>query len=469
MRGWGGGIEKNHSSSKKLVLSLVAISFLSSYSYATTVSSAETSTKTISNSNNTVAIQNNGSIIIPTDNGNKNKQAILFQQGSSTSTFLNQGTLQGGSNAASVQLSSNNQNGVTIETFKNEGIIGNGSSKFAITVWGSSDNKSSITNFSNSGTISSKGGEAIYFGNTNIKTFSNERLIQGDRGINVADGTTIDNFSNSGTIHGINNRGINIGIIPRQNHDEPIAGVNIKTLTNSGTIKNDNTGNGIRVGYATIDNFSNSGLIQGNSIAGGLYTTNANIKTLTNSGTIINNGTLQPSSSASVSSGTFLIYSTIENFTNTGSTSGIMGVNLAQTTINNFTNQGTIESTSSNASAAGVNIMAIHGNPSTIDNLTNEGLIKSRAQGILVEIGNEIGTLTNKGTIDADLNGISFYDTGDFSGETVKLSKIILENGSSIKARRNGINLAGSSRSIEVDNIDVQKDATVSGDNAGIA
>lgn len=33
----GGGIEKNHScSSKKLVLSLVTISFLSSYSYATT-------------------------------------------------------------------------------------------------------------------------------------------------------------------------------------------------------------------------------------------------------------------------------------------------------------------------------------------------------------------------------------------------------------------------------------------------
>ncbi|MBK1963933.1 hypothetical protein F2N14_03025, partial [Campylobacter novaezeelandiae] len=33
----GGGIEKNHShTSKKLVLSLVTISFLSSYSYATT-------------------------------------------------------------------------------------------------------------------------------------------------------------------------------------------------------------------------------------------------------------------------------------------------------------------------------------------------------------------------------------------------------------------------------------------------
>ncbi|HHP0358954.1 TPA: beta strand repeat-containing protein, partial [Campylobacter jejuni] len=328
-----------------------------------------------------------------------------------------------------------------------------------------------IGTFNNSGTINShnnKVGIKIADGTT-IDNFSNEGLIQGGRGIDVADGTTIDNFSNSGTIHGINNRGINIGIIPPKNYNKQPAGVNIKTLTNSGTIKNDNTSNGIRVGYATIDNFSNSGLIQGNSNVGGLYTINAKIGTLTNNGTITNNGTLQPSIKTSVSSGTFLIYSTIENFTNTGSTSGIMGVNLAQVTIDNFTNKGTIESTSSNALAAGVNIMVVSGNPSNIGTFTNEGIIKSRAQGILVEIGNEIDTFTNKGTIDADLNGISFYDTGDFSGETVKLSKIILESGSTIKARRNGINLAGSSKSIQVDNIDVKKDATVSGDNAGIS
>ncbi|HEC1884873.1 TPA: hypothetical protein R1808_001430, partial [Campylobacter jejuni] len=71
----GGG---NHSSSKKLVLSLVTISFLSSYSYATntiTVNSHETNTKNISNSNNIVTITNNGTITI----SNARSQAVNFQ------------------------------------------------------------------------------------------------------------------------------------------------------------------------------------------------------------------------------------------------------------------------------------------------------------------------------------------------------------------------------------------------------
>ncbi|HEB9423859.1 TPA: hypothetical protein RZK55_001735, partial [Campylobacter jejuni] len=73
---------------------------------------------------------------------NNRQQAVSFQNGSSTTTFLNKGTLIGGSNAASVNLGTNNQNGVTIETFTNSGIIGNGTSKFGITVWGSSSSKS---------------------------------------------------------------------------------------------------------------------------------------------------------------------------------------------------------------------------------------------------------------------------------------------------------------------------------------
>ncbi|HEC1897035.1 TPA: autotransporter, partial [Campylobacter jejuni] len=99
----------NHSSSKKLVLSLVAISFLSSYSYAnnsnvkaysgansksrsasvyssqassnTTISGSQTSTQTITGANNTLVVESSGSVTIsnPTSGGNKNKQAILFQ------------------------------------------------------------------------------------------------------------------------------------------------------------------------------------------------------------------------------------------------------------------------------------------------------------------------------------------------------------------------------------------------------
>ncbi|HIC6995643.1 TPA: hypothetical protein ACW31O_001676, partial [Campylobacter jejuni] len=158
MDGGGGGIKEPCLNSKKIVLSLATISFLASCANATlnseiktydeanknlkarsasvyqntntTISGSQTSTQTISGSNNTLIIGSSGSITIsnPTSNSNKNKQAILFQTGSSTTTFKNQGTLIGGSNTASVQVSANSSNGATIETFSNSGIIGNGTS-----------------------------------------------------------------------------------------------------------------------------------------------------------------------------------------------------------------------------------------------------------------------------------------------------------------------------------------------------
>ncbi|EJD2898433.1 hypothetical protein M1U30_001787, partial [Campylobacter jejuni] len=115
-------------------------------------------------------IESSGTITI----SNGGQQAVNFQPNSSTSTFLNQGTLIGGNNTASVQLGgANNNNGATIETFDNQGIIGNGSSKFGVTVWGTNSSKSTINNFSNSGTIYSNTGESIYFGNANISSFAN--------------------------------------------------------------------------------------------------------------------------------------------------------------------------------------------------------------------------------------------------------------------------------------------------------
>ncbi|HFZ5120227.1 TPA: hypothetical protein ACIK0B_000443, partial [Campylobacter jejuni] len=189
--------------SKKIVLSLATISFLASCANAklnseiktydeinknvkarpvasvytpqarvnTTINQSLSNTQTVSGADNTLVIGSSGTITI------SNNQAVNFQTGSSTTTFLNQGTLIGGSNAASVQLGANKNNGVTIETFDNQGIIGNGSSKFGITVWGNSDNKSTINNFSNSGTIHSDAGESIYFSNVNISSFANSGTI----------------------------------------------------------------------------------------------------------------------------------------------------------------------------------------------------------------------------------------------------------------------------------------------------
>lgn len=152
-------IQNSCLNSKKIVLSLAAISFSASCTHATltpeietyeeatnrhtkarsglqsrnsnneTINDSQTSTKTISDTGNTLVIESSGTITI----SNGGQQAVNFQSNSSTSTFLNKGTLIGGNNTASVQLGANTNNGVTIETFDNQGIIGNGSSQFGVT------------------------------------------------------------------------------------------------------------------------------------------------------------------------------------------------------------------------------------------------------------------------------------------------------------------------------------------------
>ncbi|HEC1891971.1 TPA: autotransporter outer membrane beta-barrel domain-containing protein, partial [Campylobacter jejuni] len=174
--------------------------------------------------------------------------------------------------------------------------------------------------------------------------------------------------------------------------------------------------NGVNIASGTsIENFSNSGYIEGESISGAVNVL-SNIGTFTNKGTIKNKGTRQPSMYVEVSSGVYLDSNTIQTFTNEGLISGIMGLNLVQATINNFNNKGTIESTSSSNIGAAINLMTVWNDASTIENLTNSGTIKSNSNGIQAEAGNEIKTLTNQGVIEANLNGISFYDNGA-SGE----------------------------------------------------
>ncbi|RTJ22024.1 hypothetical protein C3H88_04465, partial [Campylobacter jejuni] len=297
--------------SKKIVLSLATISFLASCANAklnseiktydevnknvktrsasvyssqsgtsTSINTLQNDTHTISSTGNTLVIGNSGTITI----SNGGKQAVNFTQGSSTTTFLNQGTLIGGSNAASVQLGANKNNGVTIETFDNQGIIGNGSSKFGITVWGNSDNKSTINNFNNSGTIHSDAGESIYFSNVNISS-----------------------FANSGTIKSNNGKGVNI-----------VSGVNIQAFNNNGFISGSE---GVSLSSGTINSFNNNGTINGNS--SGIFVYGGNIQTLENSGTIISNGNYSNHAGIKLENG-----GSIENIINTGTIksnySGIM-------------------------------------------------------------------------------------------------------------------------------------------------
>lgn len=318
-------IQNSCLNSKKIVLSLATISFLASCTHATltpeiktyeetnrhakarsglqsrnsnneTINNLQTSTKTISGTGNTLVIESSGTITI----SNGGQQAVNFQPNSSTSTFLNKGTLIGGNNTASVQLGANTNNGVTIETFDNQGTIGNGSSKFGVTVWGGGkDNpKSIINNFSNSGTIHSNTGESIYFGNANISSFANSGTIKSKQGagVNISQGTSIENFNNTGTIEGKKD-GIQIN-------------ANVKTLKNTRTIQGFSAP--IKSSGGTIESLINEGTMKGESI--GIYMNGGLVKTLINSGTINQNNSATWAAGIKLQNN-----STIENIINTGS------------------------------------------------------------------------------------------------------------------------------------------------------
>ncbi|HEE9011103.1 TPA: autotransporter outer membrane beta-barrel domain-containing protein [Campylobacter jejuni] len=442
-------IQNSCLNSKKIVLSLAAISFSASCTHATltpeietyeeatnrhtkarsasrstnsnnktTISSLQNSTQTVSNTGNTLVIESSGTITI----SNGGQQAVNFQPNSSTSTFLNKGTLIGGNNTASVQLGANNNNGVTIETFNNQGIIGNGSSKFGVTVWGTNSSKSTINNFSNSGTIYSNTGESIYFGNANISSFANSGTIKSKQGagVNIFQGTSIENFNNSGTIEGKS------------------MGVNVRS---------------------TIDTFVNSGLItttvKGAHWSDGIQI-NANVKTLKNTGTI------QGFSAPIRSSG-----GTIETLTNEGIMDGkSIGIYMSGGLVKTLINKGTINQNNSATWAAGIKLQ----NNSTIENIINTGSIRSNAFGISVT-GGKFGTLTIKdggmvygkysaigvgqsqtlGDLYIDgspnngrVSGIYSEEHGILLENNSRTQKIELKNGGIIKGKIDGIRLTDS-------------------------
>lgn len=416
-------IQNSCLNSKKIVLSLATISFLASCTHATltpeiktyeetnrhakarsglqsrnsnneTINNLQTSTKTISGTGNTLVIESSGTITI----SNGGQQAVNFQPNSSTSTFLNKGTLIGGNNTASVQLGANTNNGVTIETFDNQGIIGNGSSQFGVTVWGGDkdSSKSIISNFSNSGTIHSNAGESIYFGNANISSFANSGTIKSKQraGVNISQGTSIGNFNNSGTIEGKS------------------MGVNVRS---------------------TINTFANDGLIAATDMrsSDGIQI-NANVKTL------INKGTIEGFSAPIRSSG-----GTIDQLINEGTMKGeSIGIYMSGGLVKTLINSGTINQNNSATWAAGIKLQ----NNSTIENIINTGSIRSNAFGISVT-GGKFGTLTIK-------DGGQVYGkyTAIGVGRSQTLGDLYIDGSSSkIYGEENGIALDANSRTQKIE------------------
>ncbi|EAH8321353.1 hypothetical protein EWX58_08850 [Campylobacter jejuni] len=478
--------------SKKIVLSLATISFLASCTHATltpeiktyeetnrhakarsglqsrnsnneTINNLQTSTKTISGTGNTLVIESSGTITI----SNGGQQAVNFQPNSSTSTFLNKGTLIGGNNTASVQLGANTNNGVTIETFDNQGIIGNGSSKFGVTVWGGGDkdsSKSIISNFSNSGTIHSNAGESIYFGNANISSFANSGTIKSkqDTGVNISQGTSIENFNNTGTIEGkrmgVNVRStintfVNDGLITTTKGVHWSDGIqinaNVKTLKNTGTIQGFSAP--IRSSGGTIESLINEGTMKGESI--GIYMSGGLVKTLINSGTINQNNSATWAAGIKLQNN-----STIENIINTGSIrSNAFGISVTGGKFGTLTikDGGMVYG---KYSAIGVGRSQTLGDL-YIDGRSNNGTVSgiySEEHGILLENNSRTQKieLKNGGIIKGNIDGIRLINSASLSGEM-----ILSGEGSRVEGGR-GVGILNRSGKIE-GSIKVEDGATV--------
>ncbi|EAL9152583.1 hypothetical protein DYW38_08275 [Campylobacter jejuni] len=444
--------------SKKIVLSLATISFSASCTHATltpeietyeetnrhakarsglqsrnsnneTINNLQTSTKTISGTGNTLVIESSGTITI----SNGGQQAVNFQPNSSTSTFLNKGTLIGGNNTASVQLGANGNNGVNIETFDNQGIIGNGSSKFGVTVFlggGKDNSKSIINNFSNSGTIHSNAGESIYFGNANISSFVNSRTIKSKQGagVNISQGTSIGNFNNSGTIEGkkvgvrVNstiNTFVNSGLITttvKGVHWSDGIGINanVKILKNTGTIQGFSAP--IKSSGGTIETLINEGTMKGESI--GIYMSGGLVKTLINSGTINQNNSATWAAGIKLQNN-----STIENIINTGSIrSNAFGISVTGGKFGTLTikDGGMVYG---KYSAIGVGRSQTLGDL-YIDGSSNNGTVSgiySEEHGILLENNSQTQKieLKNGGIIKGNIDGIRLINSASLSGEMI--------------------------------------------------
>ncbi|EAK4070700.1 autotransporter outer membrane beta-barrel domain-containing protein [Campylobacter jejuni] len=297
---WGGGIRKSHLNSKKIVLSLAAISFLANCADAAlnseiktydeiskntkarsaSVYSSRNGTNTTINSlqNGQVTITGNGTTNSLTIGSNgtlgsigNNDRIIIYAHASNSDTLTltnltNNGIING---AVAIQNSKKDFTGtITVNTFENKNQI-NG--QIYMGIWSSSQGTLNIENFNNSGTIagSSNKGTVFFEGNTNIKSFSNNGLISGDQGVRLSGGT-INSFNNNGTISGSSSSIL-------------VAGGNIKTLVNSGTIisnGNRNTNAGIKLeSGGTIENIINTGTIQSNYT--GIVVTYGKFKDLT--------------------------------------------------------------------------------------------------------------------------------------------------------------------------------------------
>ncbi|WP_435521782.1 beta strand repeat-containing protein, partial [Campylobacter jejuni] len=275
--------------SKKIVLSLAAISFLASCANATLTPEIKTydevnkNTKarsasvytpearidtTVSGSiSNPINITDQGphTIIIQSggtlgNEGNNNSIIYAHANGSNTLTLANltnNGTING---KVSVEHDNDFKGTITVNTFENTGQV-NG--QIYMGVWGGNSGTLNIDKFNNSGTIKSNDGVFFEGKNTTINSFNNNGTINGNSSGIFVLGGIIQTLENSGTIISNGNYSNHAGIKLEN-------GGSIENIINTGTIESNYSGIMVTYGKFGTLTIRDGGVIHGKYIGIGV-------------------------------------------------------------------------------------------------------------------------------------------------------------------------------------------------------
>ncbi|RTJ16256.1 hypothetical protein C3H85_02825, partial [Campylobacter jejuni] len=285
---WG-GVKESCLNSKKIVLSLAAISFLASCTHATLTPEIKTYDEANKNlkarsasmysSRNTINTTINGShtssiettdqgphtIIIETggtlgDIGNNDRIIYAHASGNNTLTLanlINNGTING---KVAVEHDNNFNGTITVNTFENTGQV-NG--QIYMGVWGGNSGTLNIDKFNNSGTIKSNDGVFFEGKNTTINSFNNNGTINGNSSGIFVYGGNIQTLVNSGTIISNGNYSNHAGIKLEN-------GGSIENIINTGTIKSNYSGIMVTYGKFGTLTIRDGGVIHGKYIGIGV-------------------------------------------------------------------------------------------------------------------------------------------------------------------------------------------------------
>ncbi|RQD65435.1 hypothetical protein DZC71_07610, partial [Campylobacter hepaticus] len=371
------------------------------------------------------------------------KDTALHLSNTTITNFLNMDTIKAENGKAIDTLKQTN-----ITNFINAGTIQGGSSQEAIKFA-----DSVITNILNTGNIEGKK-QAIVFTRSKITNFINSGTIKStngsgnkDNAIEVNGNSSIENFFNSGVIEA-KTEAVRLGSHNGNGSNKP----KITTFINTGTISSENQsavklGNDNGTGQTQIDYFINTGTIT------------------TKGDSDVNNGGNDVNSDAAFA----ITQTNLKLFINSGLLAGKkMGVNVLGSTIDNFINTGIIVGASDHYNGSAIYLLGFSSGVAHIKTLQNDGLLLGN-NGIRIADTNTVETIINKGIIAANSNGIGFNEVG--GGSEIKITQIILEEGSQIIANKNGINLSVegvAKTNVSIGSINIQEGAKVSGQEAGI-